>query len=238
MKTLDCNAAEPWGNRAFTVIELFVVIAIIAILATILMPALAKGKAAAQRANCASNLRQAGVGFAIWSHDNAAKYPWMLDVESGGTRDTLNQAYQQFLRLTNELQSPRLLSCPSDRAMLFASSWSEFCTNGDQSLSYFAGFCADEAFPRTLLSGDRNLADLGIVSGCTNADMMLGNPIQVISSWRDEMHKTGGNVAFADGSLEFMTNWRLVQQASNPALGARCTANHVVAPCPARHLPP
>ena len=62
------------NGRAFTLVELLVVIAVIAMLSAMLLPVLARGRCSAQRAACESNLRQLGTAAEIYLGDNSGNF--------------------------------------------------------------------------------------------------------------------------------------------------------------------
>lgn len=66
---------EAARKQGFTLIELLIVIAIIAILASLLLPALSRAKAQARTDHCMNNLRQHGLGLALYVEDNQRRYP-------------------------------------------------------------------------------------------------------------------------------------------------------------------
>ena len=70
-------------QNGFTLIELLVVIAIIGILASILLPTLARAKRKANRVKCLNNLKQIGAAFKGFAAEHDSRMPWFLTKENG-----------------------------------------------------------------------------------------------------------------------------------------------------------
>ena len=101
-------------NKGFTLVELLVVIAILAVLAALLLPALARAREAARRAVCASNLKQMGVIFKLYtSESRSEKFPMKL-YNNGAWSRALTwhgpSLYPEYLTDYN------ITMCPSDAA--------------------------------------------------------------------------------------------------------------------------
>src|SRR5437762_2363929 len=98
---MQCN------RRGFTLIELFVVIAIIAILAAILFPVFSQARKKARQAACQSNLKQMGLAVKMYIQDYDETYPPGLAPAGAGMVSALTLA-QPYMKNTV------VARCPSD----------------------------------------------------------------------------------------------------------------------------
>ena len=102
MQSLTSNRKE---RRAFTLIELLIVIAIIAILAAILFPVFARARENGRRASCASNMKQIALAMIQYSQDaDGRMFPAQGD--SGGELSALSFVLPY-------LKSTQVFHCPS-----------------------------------------------------------------------------------------------------------------------------
>jgi prepilin-type N-terminal cleavage/methylation domain-containing protein len=80
-------------TRAFTLVEMLVVIAIIGILAAVLLPVLNKGQKSGQRAFCENSLQQMGLAFHDFANDHSGKFPMAVSTNEGGSLEYVQEGF-------------------------------------------------------------------------------------------------------------------------------------------------
>ena len=207
-------------RNAFTLVELLAVIAIIAILAALLLPALAKSKARAQRIACLNNQKQIGLSLITWAGDHGERFPSTVDVTEGGSRARL-ETWQHFLTISNELVTPKTIHCPSYSAKQVAGDFSDAATGlqtlKNAAVSYGIGTAAMPDRPGMHLACDRNVLGRD-GQGCGPAEIYgFITQLRVTDDpgWGNSMHVNVGNMVLVDGSAHQFTRAALVKQMAN-----------------------
>jgi competence protein ComGC len=218
--------------KAFTRVELCVVLASVSALALLALPSLANNKIRTERVSCWNNLRQIGRAFHAWAADHGNENPWIVDWSKGGLNGTppayvdipgigpypqaaRHTAWFQFLWAHRELGTPRILVCPSDVQRKTATTFSNYPAGGflnaayqNFALSYFVGLHATFDRPYEFLSGDRHLLKQSpSSSGCgftTLAGISQIDPVDWYrAGWATNLlHGASGNILRSDGSVD------------------------------------
>jgi hypothetical protein len=194
VKTIPAN----YQNRALTLIDVLVVLAVASVLMALLLPAMTRTSHCTLQSYCINNQRQIGLAFRVWAGDNNDKFPMELSETNGGTLEFIAgpNAFRHFQIASNELSTPRVLYCRTDPDTARATA-TNFDILNNSNLSYFVGVEANQNLPTMILSGDRLLTNASV---STNAILSLNKNSP--ANWVSDIHSRIGDIALADGSVQ------------------------------------
>lgn len=205
------------SRQAFSLIELFIIVGVICVLAAVFLPEWVGNQRRSSRLGCVNNLKQIGLAFKVWALDNSGHFPMQVSVTNGGTMELVKtgDVWPHFLVMSNELSTPKILFCPQeiDKQRTMANTFLPYAAppgatympvglTNDSNVSYFVGVDAGDKFPNMVLGGDHNLLIGGKPAGHGLHAVWTNTSV----AWRKPMHGGMGNILLTDGSVQSLNN--------------------------------
>jgi len=201
--------SPPSRSRAFTLIELLIILTVLLVLGLLLVPSWMQARGRAQRIRCTSHLKQLGLAYKTWAIDHSDRFPHEVPLAEGGAMEAVSTGYLALVYqvMSNELYTPFILVCPSDSERRPSE---KFTALQSSNLSYFIGLEASSTNYQCFLSGDRNIANS---AGLQNRILYAStnDPVR----WTESMHVGNGNIGLSDGSVQQLSTSRLRQAIAN-----------------------
>ena len=225
---LSCRLPRPGVSRkGFTLVEVLVLIAVVAILASMLFPYQPRRTRPASVV-CMSHLHQIGLGFLKFANDHANQFPPHLSRTMGGSMEAIGNGSPapHFQTLSNYLLGNwHAWICPSDKLKCPATNYATF---GDRNTSYFLSLDATPTHTNrpayVILVGDRHLA----VAGRPVAPGRFALTTNAAIGWTTELHRGGtesrGALLFVDGNVEFIDGRTLPARVERQGLATNWLA--------------
>lgn len=194
--TRTTPTSGPSARRAFSLVELLVVIGIIAILLALLFPAFAKVREQSRRTKCLANLRSIGQALFVYANVNRDRLP------NGNPPNVWSDASAAdwvMVNFAEDLRGARVFRCPSDRNEddpdEIKSAIHNQSSSARISYEFYSLFFAPEYGPT--LAKMKGRAPLAW-------DLDGGARDPALAGTGDENHgPRGGNVLFSDGHAEW-----------------------------------
>lgn len=221
-------------TRAFTLVEVLVVVVCLVLVAAFVLPTftgISRPKAKSQRITCVNNLKMLGLGMRVFANDHDGNWPMTLALTNGGTWEHLNdpaQMWRHWLAVSNEISTPKILVCPSDKQRNAASHFAPSTNNpaqlvfsGNQHVSYFLGLNSTEEEPQSILAGDRNVTTNGIPLGPGRHVIAAGTRL----GFTAETHGHAGNILLGDGGVQQVRDGRFNELFADALKSTALTTN-------------